>query len=58
MTLGERDNTQRRAVEALAQALYEADDPAGTPWVKRAQIIREPWLARARRQLEAEQPRQ
>jgi hypothetical protein len=44
-------NEERRAVEALAQALYEAEDPADIAWVKRAQIVREPWLQRARRQL-------
>jgi len=44
-------NEERRAVEALAQALYEAEDPAGIAWVKRAQIVREPWIQRARRQL-------
>jgi hypothetical protein len=44
-------NEQRRAVEALAQALYEAEDPAGIAWVKRAQIVREPWIQRARQQL-------
>lgn len=45
------DNEERRAVEALAQALYEAEDPAGIAWRKRAQIVREPWIRRARRQL-------
>ena len=44
-------NEERRAVEALAQALYEAEDPAGIAWVKRAQIVREPWIRRALRQL-------
>ena len=44
-------NVERREVEALAQALYEAQDPAGIAWVKRAQIVREPWLQRARQQL-------
>ena len=55
MTPAERANTERRAVEALAQALYEAEDPAGIAWVKRAQIVREPWIQRARRQLKAAQ---
>jgi len=45
------ENAARRAVEALAQALYEAEDPAGIAWVKRAPIVRDPWLLRARRQL-------
>jgi hypothetical protein len=44
-------NQERQAVEALAQALYEAEDPAGIAWVKRAQIVREPWIQRARQQL-------
>jgi hypothetical protein len=41
----------RRAVEALAQALYEASDPGGTPWVRRNEAVREPWLRLARQQL-------
>jgi len=53
MAVNERDNAERRAVEALAQALYEAEDPAGISWAKRAQTVREPWLVRARRQLTA-----
>jgi hypothetical protein len=44
-------NEERRAVEALAQSLYETEDPAGIAWVKRAQIVREPWIHRARQQL-------
>ena len=44
-------NQERQAVEALAQALYEAEDPAGIAWVKRAQIVREPWIQRAWQQL-------
>jgi hypothetical protein len=44
-------NEERREVEALAQVLYETEDPAGIAWVKRAQIVREPWLQRARQQL-------
>jgi hypothetical protein len=52
MTSGEPANEQRRAVETLAQALYEAEDPGGIAWAKRAQIVREPWLMRARRQLQ------
>lgn len=41
----------RRSVEELAQTLYEASDPSGIPWVRRARVIREPWLLRARKQL-------
>jgi hypothetical protein len=44
-------NEERRAVEALAQAIYEAEEPAGVAWVKRAQIVREPWIRRARHQI-------
>ena len=47
----EQENAERRAVEALAQALYEAQDPGGVAWVKRSRIIREPWLLLARLQL-------
>jgi hypothetical protein len=49
------DNAQRRAVEALAQALYEAEDPAGIAWAKRTRIVRDPWLLRAQRQLRSAQ---
>lgn len=49
----ERDNAERRAVEALAQELYEAHDPLGATWAKRTRIVREPWLLRARQQLDA-----
>ena len=48
----EPDNELRRTVEALAQALYEAEDPGGIAWAKRSQTVREPWLLRARRQLQ------
>ena len=48
----EPDNALRRTVEALAQALYEAEDPGGIAWAKRSQTVREPWLLRARRQLQ------
>ena len=42
---------RRRAVEALAEALYEASDPVGVPWARRARIIREPWLRLAEAQI-------
>ena len=32
MTTIESEREQRRAVEALAQALYEAEDPGGIAW--------------------------
>jgi hypothetical protein len=41
----------RRSVEELAQALYEASDPNGPPWVRRGRVVREPWLALARDQI-------
>jgi hypothetical protein len=41
----------RRSVEELAQALYEASDPNGPPWVRRGRVVREPWLALARAQI-------
>jgi hypothetical protein len=41
---------RRRIVEALAQALYEASDPGGVPWVKRSQVVRDPWLRKAEQQ--------
>jgi hypothetical protein len=41
----------RRSVEELAQALYEASDPSGLPWVKRGLAVRDPWLQVARQQL-------
>lgn len=54
MTEARPENAERRAVEALAQALYEAHDPAGFAWARRTRIVREPWLLRARQQLHAE----
>ena len=52
MRSGEPENAQRRAIETLAQALYEAEDPGRIAWAKRSQIVREPWLMRAQRQLQ------
>lgn len=51
MVQAERENEERRAVEALAQSLYEAHDSAGVGWAKRPRVVREPWLLRARQQL-------
>ena len=42
-----------RPAEELAQALYEASDPGGIPWVKRGRIVREAWLEAARLKLAA-----
>jgi hypothetical protein len=49
----QQGNAESRAAEALAQSLYEAEDPAGSAWAKRTPIVREPWLLRARQQLRA-----
>lgn len=57
MTPSEQENEQRRAIEALAQSLYEAEERVGIAWTRRAAIIGEPWLARARRQLQAARSR-
>ena len=40
-----------RLAQDLAQALYEASDPGGIPWVKRGRIEREAWLEVARLKL-------
>jgi hypothetical protein len=45
----------RRTVEALAQSLYETEDSGRVSWAKRAAIVREPWLRRARMRLKAQQ---
>ena len=55
MMNSEPEAEERRAVEALAQALYEKEDPAGIAWAKRTRIVREAWVARARQQLKAVQ---
>ncbi len=41
----------RRAVEALAQSLYEASDRSGTPWARRDRTIRDAWVVAARKKL-------
>lgn len=56
MAHGEPESPDRRAIEALAQALYEAEDPARIAWAKRTAIVREAWLARARQQLQGAGP--
>ena len=45
------DNREARAVETLAQALYEASDPGGVPWAQRGRVIRDAWLKVARDQV-------
>ena len=50
-TADEATAARRRAVEALAQALYEANDPGGIPWARRTRIVRDPWLLLAEQQL-------
>jgi len=37
-----------RAIEALAQLLYETSDSIGVPWSQRLPIIRGPWLLAAK----------
>ncbi|QQP91351.1 hypothetical protein IGS68_09140 [Skermanella sp. TT6] len=41
----------RHDVEALAQKLYEASAPDGVPWSERSLVVRDPWLATARKRL-------
>jgi hypothetical protein len=41
MISGDKSNEERRAVEALAQSLYEAQDQGGIAWAKRTLVIRE-----------------
>jgi hypothetical protein len=40
-------------VEALAQKLYEESDPGATPWAERSLVVRDPWLAVAKKRLMA-----
>jgi hypothetical protein len=41
----------RHDVEALAQKLYEESDPEATPWAERSLVVRDPWLAAAKKRL-------
>jgi hypothetical protein len=41
-----------RAIESLAQKMYEASDPDGVSWSRRGRIVREPWLKKAWQRLE------
>lgn len=45
---GESSMVDGRAVEALAQLLYDARNPLGIPWSQRLPAVRTPWLAEAR----------
>jgi hypothetical protein len=45
-----------RAIETLAQQLYEESEPGATPWARRGRAVRDAWLAAARRMLEAAKP--
>ena len=56
-SLPEFPNSNGHDVEALAQKLYEASDPAGVPWVERSVVVRDPWLAVAKRTLATAKPR-
>jgi len=47
----EAAGAQRRAVEALAQTLYETNDLGRVPWARRTRIVRDPWLQLAERTL-------
>lgn len=51
MTVDNEVIERRHRVEALAQQLYEASDPNGTPWARRTPIVRDPWLVRAEQQI-------
>jgi len=53
---GAASNQERQAIETLAQALYEEHNPGGVAWARRARIVRDPWLARARQELNAIEP--
>lgn len=53
----ENENAKRRAVDALAQSLYEAHNSDGVAWARRAPTVREPWLLLARRQLQVSAPK-
>jgi hypothetical protein len=53
----EHENAERRAVEALAETLYESQSLGGVAWAKRSPTVREPWLVKARQQLQVSAPR-
>jgi len=41
-----------RAVELLARKMYEANDPADMPWIRRGWDVRQAWLRKAQRRLD------
>jgi hypothetical protein len=50
MTLVHR--ARLKAIEALAQQLYEESEPGATPWARRERTVREAWLSKAKQILE------
>jgi hypothetical protein len=47
------DRARLWAIERLAQQLYEESEPGATPWSRRERTVRDPWLTKAKRILEA-----
>jgi hypothetical protein len=47
------DGERLRAIETLAQQLYEQSEPGATPWARRERTVRGAWLTKAKRILEA-----
>jgi hypothetical protein len=57
MALTDGISTSRlRAIEALAQRMYEAAHPGELPWSRRGWVIRKTWLTRAQQRLERAEP--
>lgn len=50
----EAELSDQMMIETLAQTLYEADNPTGVPWARRDRIVRDAWLAAARRRAASE----
>lgn len=44
--------TNMRAIERLAQKMYEANNPGDIPWVGRGWDVRKAWLSKARQRFE------
>jgi hypothetical protein len=49
-------NSRVRAIETLAQRMYEANQPGDVPWSRRGWVIRKTWLTRAQQRLETSGP--